>query len=261
MRRAACWIWVLCAVLSGTADAKLCGDDVNGRDVPCACGDVVVSDLRLGDDPVAAVPCPADGLVVRARPGTRQALHIDLRGRTLRGSGRGRGLWIVAGGPGGAHVESSGQPAVVEGFGEGLVAVGQDALASARALRVERPRRAGVRIHGRNWTLADVSVADAGGDGFVLGGTDFRVDGTRAVRSRASGYAIAGRTGVLGEAGGLVAEESGGDGITVSGSGHRLAKCTVTASGGRAVRVAARDVVVGDCGEPPPALRRGRRRR
>ena len=32
--------------------AKLCGDNVDGRDVPCACGDTVVSDLVLNDDPV-----------------------------------------------------------------------------------------------------------------------------------------------------------------------------------------------------------------
>jgi hypothetical protein len=261
MRRAACQVWILCAVLAGTASAKLCGDDVDGRDVPCACGDVVVSDLRLDDDPVASAACPGDGLVVRARPGATRGLHIDLRGRTLRGSGRGRGLWIVAGGPGGAHVESSTQPALVEGFGEGIVAVGQDALGSARGLHVDRPQRTGVRVHGRGWSLVDVSVTDAGGDGFSLGGSDFRVDGTRAVRSRASGYAIAGRKGVLGEVGGLVAEDSGADGLALLGTGHRLAKCNVTASRRRDVRISARDAVVTDCGGAPPARTRAGRRR
>jgi hypothetical protein len=260
MRRAGSWL-MFCVVLAGTAEGKLCGDDVDGRDVPCACGDVVVSDLRLGDDPVAAAPCPTDGLVVRARPGAARGLRIDLGGRTLRGSGRGRGLWIVAGGPGGAHVESTGQPAVVDGFGEGLVAVGEHTLAAARGLRVERPRRAGVRVHGRGWSLVDVAVTDAGGDGFSLGGSDFRVDGTRAVRSRGSGYAIAGRQGVLGDGGGLVAEESGADGLALSGRGHRLARCRVTASGRRDVRVSARDAVVTDCGEASPAPRGAGRRR
>ena len=48
------------------AGAKLCGDNVGGRDVPCACGDTVVSDVTLGDDPVVDAVCPADGLIVRA---------------------------------------------------------------------------------------------------------------------------------------------------------------------------------------------------
>ena len=42
------------------AHAKLCGDNVGGHDVPCACGDVVVSDLTLTDDPVARTVCPHD---------------------------------------------------------------------------------------------------------------------------------------------------------------------------------------------------------
>jgi hypothetical protein len=256
MRRAAVWL-MFGALLTARAEAKLCGDDVDGRDVPCACGDVVVSDLRLDDDPVTAVACPADGLIVRARPGAARALRIDLRGRTLRGSGRGRGLWIVGGGPGGALIESSGQPAVIDGFGEGIVAVGDTALASARGLRVERPRRVGVRVHGRGWSLADVAVTDAGGDGFALGGSGFQVDGTRAIRSRGRGYAVAGRRGVLG---GLIAEGSGGDGVTLSGSGHRVAKCTVTASGVRDVRVVARDSVVTECGDDATPARMRRRR-
>src|SRR5512143_1309477 len=76
------------------AAAKPCGDDVDGVDVPCACGDLVVSNLALGDDPVAGAPCAQDGLIVRA-PDERRSLLIDLRGRTLRGSGNGAGIRVV----------------------------------------------------------------------------------------------------------------------------------------------------------------------
>lgn len=260
MRRAARWLSIGCVVVAGAAYGKPCGDDVDGRDVPCACGDVVVSDVRLADDPVTTDVCPSDGLVVRARPGARGPLRVDLGGRTLRGSGRGHGLWVIAGGPGGAVIESTGGVAVLQDFGDGVVAIGGDALAAARDLRIERPRHAGVRVQGRGWSLAGVSVTDAGGDGFVLGGADFRLDGTRALRSRGRGYVVAGRHGVLGGAEGVVAEGSGGEGVAIAGHGHRLERCDVAQSGRRDVRVTGRDLTVGECA-PAVARRRPRKGR
>src|SRR5262245_19343711 len=104
------------------AGAKLCGDDVTGHDVPCACGDVVTSDVVLGaGDPVTQDTCPSDGLTVRAR-GTARTLTVDLAGQHLRGAGHGAGLLVVYGGPGGARVISTGGPATVEGFQDGVVA-------------------------------------------------------------------------------------------------------------------------------------------
>ena len=43
-----------CSLLvgAGQVGAKNCGDDVAGQDVPCACGDTVVSDVALNGDPV-----------------------------------------------------------------------------------------------------------------------------------------------------------------------------------------------------------------
>ena len=67
------------------AAAKLCGDDVNGQDIPCACGDILASSVVLGDDPVTTEVCPRDGLLVRAQD-ERSAIRLDLHGHTLRGS-------------------------------------------------------------------------------------------------------------------------------------------------------------------------------
>ena len=58
-------VLALVAVLgmASAAAGKLCGDDVDGADVPCACGDVVVSSTVLDDDPVVSgAPCAHDGL-------------------------------------------------------------------------------------------------------------------------------------------------------------------------------------------------------
>src|SRR5690242_14867186 len=56
----------LCFALAVPALAgRRCGDDVDGRRVPCDCGDVLVSSRTLSDDdPITARVCPATGLVV-----------------------------------------------------------------------------------------------------------------------------------------------------------------------------------------------------
>ncbi len=66
-------------LLPASATAKLCGNHVGGRRVPCACGDIVASDLVLTDDPVGNSVCPGDGLIVRAI-GATHGVTVDLRG-------------------------------------------------------------------------------------------------------------------------------------------------------------------------------------
>src|SRR6185295_18777988 len=95
--------------VTSLAHAKLCGDDVQGQDVPCACGDTVVSSVVLTDDPVTSSVCAADGLIVRA--GSAAQITVDLNGKTLRGSGQGAGLWVIYGGSGGVRLLSPGQTA------------------------------------------------------------------------------------------------------------------------------------------------------
>ena len=53
------------ALVGSPLRAKLCGDDVGGRDIACDCGDTVVSSVVLRDDPVTTRECPSDGLIVR----------------------------------------------------------------------------------------------------------------------------------------------------------------------------------------------------
>jgi hypothetical protein len=212
------------------AAAKNCGDDVNGADVPCACGDTVVSDLRLTDDPVTTVVCDSHGLVVR-RPG-EEGVTIDLNGKTLRGDGGGIGLWLVNGGGRGARVLSSGGAAAIEGFYDGVVGRGPSTVVSIEGLVVRASRRDGVKVADNAYTIRRVEVFDAGRDGFSLGGGRFLIEETRALRSARFGYFVMGREGRIGTpTHGNAAEGSGNAGFNVQGTTHQLADCTALNNG------------------------------
>jgi hypothetical protein len=219
-------VGVLAAFLAaGRAEAKLCGDDVDGRDVACDCGDTVVSDLKLDDDPVARTVCQKDGLVVRALQAAR-GISIDLNGKTLRGNGSGIGIWIVAGGPGGARVRSVGAPATIEGFDHGLMAGSADSLDRLENVVVIRSKRDGVRVGANGYRIDSVEVRDAGRDGFALGGRGYQVTNTRAVGSKRFGYALMGQTGSIGRPGAGNAAEYGADaGFKIMGAGHVIVDC------------------------------------
>lgn len=225
------WIWpaVLLWALAAAPPAgwaALCGDDVDGQDVPCACGDVLVSSVVLGDDPiVTGEPCSADGLLVR-NPDSPRQLVIDLRGHRLRGTGAGAGLRVLAGGPGGALVISSGAPAVITGFTDGIVARGLDALALVEDVIIEGMGRDGIRVSGPEFRIRRVEVYRAARDGFALGGRGFEITETRAVGSGRFGYTVMGHAGRIGRpGGGNLAERSGAAGFNVMGAGHVIADC------------------------------------
>jgi hypothetical protein len=225
MSRWACVLLVLPVVWALPASARLCGDDVRGEDVPCACGDVVVSDLRLGDDPVFAAPCASDGLIVDAR-GVERAVTIDLRGRTLRGLGRGTGILVLHGGPGGARIVSTEGVARIDGFEDGLAGRGSDAIGLVENLHVRRSGRDGIRLHGDGFEIRATRVLGAGRDGFSLNGRNYRLEQTLAIDSGRYGYFIMGTEGQLGSPGkGVAALNSTKTGFTAMGADHRFVDC------------------------------------
>jgi hypothetical protein len=235
-------------VLAGAprAQAKLCGDDVQGQDVPCDCGDTVVSSVVLTDDPVTSTVCSGDGLIVRA--GSTAAIIIELNGKTLRGSGQGAGLWVLYGGTGGARVASSGVAAHLEGFRDGVVAQGADSLAVLDRVSVARSRRDGVRVHGAYYNVNDTEVADSGHDGFALGGHDFRVTSTRALRSGRFGYMVMGTRTVMGAPGaGNTSQSSGNAGFNLSGMTMSVSDCTVSGAVKDGVVLSGTDVTIEGC--------------
>lgn len=217
--------------VAGSAFGKRCGDDVDGADVPCACGDEVVASTVLGDDPVTRATCPYDGLLVRAAA-AGASLELDLAGHTLRGNGRGAGLRVLDGGPGGASIVSRAGPATLEGFDDGIVARGRDGIALVQDLAIRGSGRDGLRVTGRDFVVRRVTVAGARRDGFALGGTGFEISETRAEDCARFGYLVMGDSGVIGGPGsGNTADRSGMAGFNLMGIGHTLADCA--ARGGR----------------------------
>jgi hypothetical protein len=206
------------------AVARRCGDDVGGRRVPCACGDVVVSSVRLdARHPVTQSACAADGLVVDGAPG----LVVDLGGSTITGSGRGVGLSFT--GHDGAELRG---PGTIEGFDSGVVAR-RDALGQVSDVVARGNRSDGFRIVGSGFAVLRCEATQNGRQGFVLRGDAFHVEGCQATDNGRDGLDVAGAGAVLDAQAGNVA----------SGN-HRAA-----------ARVRGKDNAVDPALAPPPKAR------
>lgn len=234
-------------LIAGVADAKLCGDDVGGQRVPCACGDTVVSDLALADDPVAHTVCSGHGLIVRAASADRR-VTIDLRGRHLGGSGNGVGVWIIYGGPGGARLVSSGRRARIDGFEDGVVAHGTDSVGLIDGIGATRSRRDGIRVQAPGYLIRHSVSRSSGRDGFWLGGRGFAVTKTRAIDSIRFGYFVMGDFAAIGApAEGNTAQRNGRTGFNLTGAGHRLIDCVAARSGDHGVHLSGMHYTVSGC--------------
>ena len=238
---------VALAVLAAPAAATLCGDAVDGHDVPCACGDVLVSSVVLDGDPVTAEICPRDGLLVRAQDG-RSAMRIDLHGHTLRGSGAGTGLRVLDGGPGGARIVSTGGAATIERFADGITARGAQGVALIEDVRVRGSSSDGLRISGRGFVVRRVVVEEVKRDGFSFTGAGFEVSETRASDCGRFGYSVMGHSAIVGRpGGGNLAERSGTAGFNVMGNGHTLEACTARDGHKDGLALLATHLEVRDC--------------
>jgi len=154
------------AVFCGSAQAA-CGDDVDGVRVPCACGDVVVSDVRLADeDPVVRERCSSDGLLVRAA-NDAASIRVDLDGNAIVGLGGGTGIRVLRGGRDGAVIVggTADRPGQVAGFRNGVRASGTRAVAEIRNLNVTGNTAEGIVVRGDETSLVNVVADKNGRDG------------------------------------------------------------------------------------------------
>ncbi len=215
-------------------DAADCGDDVGGVDIPCACGDFVVSDVVLDDDPVTNDVCSGDGLVIRAPHGSAGVL-VDLAGAVLRGGARGTGIRILAGGERGTRIISTGAPARIEGFRDGLVSqTRRFALAEAVDLHVYGPQRDGVRIYGDGLLLRDLVVEAAGRDGAFVRGDGWAIQNVVVRQNGRNGLTVMGAGNTIraiGSGDSVRAEANAADGIRVWGEDNQLFDCIAASNG------------------------------
>jgi len=221
---------VLCLLLasSGPAGARRCGDDVDGRAVPCDCGDVLVASRTLGaDDAITSRVCPGSGLLVDAPPD--RAVTLTLAGHALAGSGRGFGIEVL----GGSGVAIVG-PGAVRGFERGLLAT-RGGLARLADVTAAENASDGFDLAGDGYVVSGCEALRNGRDGFALGGVRYRVEGNRALENRRYGFALSGRDAGIGGTSGNEAAGNGRDGLRVRGRDHVVERAVATANGGHGV--------------------------
>jgi len=238
---------LLLAVAPAAWAANNCGDDVDGRRVACACGDVVVSNTALSaTDPVVSQPCPRDGLVLLAPDGSDE-IRLDLSGLTIRGKGRGVGIRVVRGGALGAvivggeggrgsiarfdtGIRGSGRSVVREVRDVNLVANHRDGLkVRSSGVRVsevhsEGNGRDGVRVAGHGLDVTGVTAVGNGSEGLDVRGTSAYVEATLEGNGR-NGAVVSGRGHHLGD---IVSRDNGGAGVLATGVGHQMRRSTMS---------------------------------
>jgi hypothetical protein len=226
------WILLLVSLIGSPALAAVCGDNVGGQDIPCGCGDTVVSSLVLTDDPVTTERCKRHGLIVSAGR-TQTGVEIDLNGKTLRGSGKGAGLWVTSGGRDGVRIVSNNGQALIEGFRDGIAGRTRGTVNTIDNVILSGSVRDGVHVFSDRVQIRDSQAYNSGRDGFYVRGEAWMLKDLRASNSRRHGIKALGEAGTLGvNRSGVTVESSGGTGISVMGIGHRVIDCV--AIGGRA---------------------------
>lgn len=208
---------VAIVALPASVLAAECGDDVEGARIACACGDVVVSDVRLeAGDPIAGARCSRDGLLVRAAAGA-ESITVNLGGVVLTGNGQGVGLRIVNGGSEGAQIVGAG--ATVSGFRHGVVARGRQVVQSISGLAISENGRSGLVVDTDGASITDIVSRANGAEGVLIAGADVRVsrllverNGGPGIRVRGEGHSISVRAG-----------SNDGEAVQSSGQSHTIA--------------------------------------
>jgi len=226
--------------VANVASAGICGDDIGGTRVACACGDIVVSDTTLQTgDPVVSGRCRLDGLIVRA-DATAESITLDLAGLALVGEGIGHGILVERGGSDGAVITGApaGRKAEIVGFGTGISVPNPLALRRLERIHVKGSRYEGLRIRQQGALVIDVTASDNGRDGLRIAGSGGRLIGVRSEDNNGAGIRSVGRGmridaesignrahgivahGTRADLGRSVARDNGGTGVVLSGGRH-----------------------------------------
>jgi parallel beta-helix repeat protein len=201
-------VGVAALAVAGPALAANCGDTAGpgGTDVPCACGDTVVTDTVLTkDDPVVKANCPADALIIAT-----SGLLLDLGGNTLTGSGNEAGV----------RVEAADSVEIVNGkisrFNRGIDATNPSMSGGfIEDVRVSDNKDDGIKIEGDDNALVDVHADKNGRHGVNLVGARNDVEDSRADKNAQDGIKVQGSNGTLTD---NSAKKNGSKGIDAPGA-------------------------------------------
>jgi len=223
---------LLCLLLVSPAlAARRCGDDVDGRTIPCDCGDVLVGSRTLGDDdPITSRVCPGDGLLVRIPRGAEGVLALS--GHVIAGSSHGVGIQVLQGGEHGFTITG---PGIVSGFDTGVQAT-TGAIARIADISSSGNRLDGFSIVSVGSVVTGCEASGNGRDGFALRGSEYRLTGNHASGNGRDGLRLAGRSGTIGDGVGNEAAGNRRDGVHLRGRGHDLERPVATANGARGIR-------------------------
>ncbi len=214
------------------AAAGACGDSIDGKRVPCACGDNVVTDTVLWPtDPVATEPCSDDGLTLFASSDV-DSLTLNLGGQSIVGRGHGAGIRVARGGRLGAVIvggDDGDTRAEIARFGTGIRASGRDVLREVRSVDIHDNAADGLSIHASGVKLDDVRSEGNGRDGARLSGHGNQVSGVTARGNARDGLKV------HGSAASVAAEttDNRGNGAVIGGRGNRVDQI-LTQGNGRA---------------------------
>ena len=235
---------VVLAELTWAAD---CGDTAGagGIDVPCSCGDTVITNTTLispSQDPVNGDPvvstadadtCPGDGLLMAPPNLTRMTLNLG--GNAIRGSGLAGsvGLKII-----GAGVRVNIRNGTLRNFETGLTNAGSG-TGDARVREISAVQNVdgislegnsheldsnqaldntniGIQVTGNSNVLIFNQASRNGNNGIEVIGDQNRLDTNRVNRNLGSGIVADGDRNIVSRS---LAENSGVDGIQVVGNG------------------------------------------
>ncbi len=252
-------LWLVaavCVLLPATVEraaAGACGDNVDGKRVACACGDVVVADTVLWPtDPVVTETCSDDGLTIVAASDAER-LTLNLGGQSIVGRGHGTGIRVSRGGHLGAVIiggDDGDTRAEIARFNTGIRATGRDVLSEVRSIDIHDNTADGLFIHASGVRIEDVRTESNGRDGVALAGHGNQVSDVTADDNLQDGLKVRGsaatlaadtrrnrRNGVdLGGRGhrveGLRSAQNGGAGVLATGSGHDISATQALDNGG-----------------------------
>ncbi len=251
--------WALLLPASPSA-AGVCGDDVGGVRVACACGDTVVSNTVLSaTDPVVSQPCAGDGLLLAAAQGA-DGLVLELTGLSLVGSGKGIGLRVLRGGAGGAVIigGDGDTRASIARFRTGVAGVGSNVIREIRNVDLIANARDGMQVRSSGMLVESVTATRNGRDGVRVSGHGSTLTGVESDENLGSGLRVGGSgTTVRARSVG-----NGSNGAFLTGRGHDLTSSQLSGNGGAGVMASGRGhnasgVRIGDNGGGSVAGRQG----